>query len=292
MFKRLFWYFLKNPFSLSPFQWWEYFLSSSYYFAGAAFFTLMICPIAYILFKVPSFFAMPGIYFLTFIPYIVLSLSVFYMALGLRNYRSNSLFSGQLLAAVTFPVYMRAAFFALIGKRVVFEVTSKDGRHTPSPGWLLPQIAMLLLNFIAVVWAVNRLVYEHEPALLVNGFWALYHFLLLSSIFYFSEEEPGRIRGKRLYPGTDFSYNIINAQNLPVTDKAAWRICVTVFLPERIDAGTQLMCKIKEKGGSSFVFEGVVVWSGRSAWRKGFETTVGVLTASESARRQLKEVMK
>jgi hypothetical protein len=30
--------------------------------------------------------------------------------------------------------------------------------------------------------------YEREPAVLVNGFWALYHFLLLSGIFYFNEE--------------------------------------------------------------------------------------------------------
>jgi hypothetical protein len=252
----------------------------------------MVCPIAYILFKIPSFFVMPDIYFLTFIPYIILSISVFYMALGLRNYKSNNLFSGQLLAAVTFPVYIRAAFFSLLGRKPTFEVTSKNNKQALPMIKLLPQISMLLLNFIAVVWAVNRFVYEHRFALLINGFWAFYHFLILSSIFYFNEEEPGRIIGKKLYPGVNFSYNIINAQNVSGLDRATWRTCFTVFLPERVETGKQLMCKIKEKSGRSIIFDGIVVWSGRKDFRGGHETTVGVLTASSITRENLKEVMK
>ena len=41
--KKIIWQFVTRPFSLTFAQWWEYFLSSSYYLVGFAFFFLMIC---------------------------------------------------------------------------------------------------------------------------------------------------------------------------------------------------------------------------------------------------------
>jgi hypothetical protein len=42
-------------------------------------------------------------------------------------------------------------------------------------------------TFIACVWAANRFVYERESALIINGFWMFYQFLVFSSIFYFNK---------------------------------------------------------------------------------------------------------
>jgi cellulose synthase (UDP-forming) len=188
VFKKLLWKFLNRPFSFRLTQWWEYFLSSSYYLIGIAFFILMICPIIYILFKVPSFFAEPEIYFLAFMPYIMLSMSVFYIVLGTRNYKMKDLFLGQLLSVSAFSVYIRGALSAIIGIKVPFGVTEKSKTKALPYIKLWPQLTMLSLNFIAFIWGINRFMYEREPAVLVNGFWALYHFLLLSGIFYFNEE--------------------------------------------------------------------------------------------------------
>lgn len=186
--KKLIGRFLRRPFSLKPIYWWEYFLSSSYYFIGLAFFFLMICPITYILFKIPSFFAKPEIYFLAFLPYIIFSMNIFYTVLRARNYSIRDLFLGQLLAASTFSVYIRAAFSALIGFKMTFGITEKSKGKAMPYLKLWPQIVMIFLNFIAVIWAINRFIYESNPAILVNGFWALYHFMLLSGIFYFNQE--------------------------------------------------------------------------------------------------------
>lgn len=189
VFKKLIYRFLTKPFSLTPRQWWEYLLSSSYYLVGLAFFALMICPVIYLLFGIPSFFAKPEIYFLAFLPYIMLSMSVFYMVLGTRNYRLKDLFLGQLLGMAAFSVYIRGAISALLGVKVIFGVTEKTkGRALPYLR-LWPQLIMIFLNFIAFVWGTNRFIYEREPAVLVNGFWALYHFAVLSGIFYFNEEK-------------------------------------------------------------------------------------------------------
>jgi len=188
VFKKLFWKFLTRPFSLKPLQWWEYLLSSSYYLVGLAFFVLMICPVMFLLFKIPSFFAKPEIYFLAFIPYILLSVSVFYMVLGTRNYKIKDLFLGQLLGALTFTVYIRGAISALLGFKTTFGITEKTKGNALPYIMLWPQVVMIFLNFIALVWGMNRFIYERNLAILVNGFWVLYHFGVLSSIFYFNEE--------------------------------------------------------------------------------------------------------
>lgn len=188
VFKKLIWRFFTHPFSLRPIQWWEYFLSSSYYLIGLAFFCLMICPVAYLLFKVPSFFVKPEIYFVAYIPYIILSMMVFYVLLGSRNYKIKDLFLGQLLGVCTFSVYIRAAVSAFLGVKTTFGITEKTkGKATPYIK-LWPQLTFMLLNFIAAAWGINRFIYEREPAILVNGFWAFYHFGILSSIFYFNQE--------------------------------------------------------------------------------------------------------
>jgi cellulose synthase (UDP-forming) len=188
VFRKLIRQFLARPFSLKLNQWWEYFLSSTYYFIGLAFYILMLCPVMYLLFKVPSFFARPEIYILAFLPYIILSVSVFYMILRRRNYSPKDLFLGQLLGMSAFSVYMRAAFAAILGFKTPFGITEKSkGKAIPYIK-LWPQFTMIFLNFTALVWGINRFIYELEPAILINGFWVVFHLLVISSIFYFNEE--------------------------------------------------------------------------------------------------------
>ncbi len=187
--KKIVWYLFTKPFSLSVFQWWEYILSGTYYLIGIAFFILMICPVTYILFKVPSFFAKPEIYFLAFIPYFVLSTSVFYFILARRNYKIKDLFIGQVLASTTFSVYMKGAAAALLGLKIPFGITEKIKKKGISYLRLWPQLLMMLINFIAFIWAINRFFYERDTAVLANGIWTLYYFIVLCGIFYFNEEK-------------------------------------------------------------------------------------------------------
>ena len=82
---------------------------------------------------------------------------------------------------------MKAALAALLGFKISFGVTSKAKGGSVSLRVIWPQLAVMAATFIALVWAVNRFVYEHEPALLINGFWTFYQFLIFSSIFYFNQ---------------------------------------------------------------------------------------------------------
>ena len=186
--RKVVWRFLTRPFSLTFVQWWEYFLSSTYYLIGLAFFFLMVCPIAYILFRIPSFFTNAEVYFLAFLPYLILSVGVFYVMLANRKYAPRDLFLGQLLSVSSFSVYMRAALSALINTKITFGVTTKEKGAAMPYLSLWPQMAMIFFCVVTVTWGVNRYLYEREPAVLVNSFWVFYYLLALGTIFYFNEE--------------------------------------------------------------------------------------------------------
>lgn len=183
--------FLRNPRQLTPAKWWEYFLSGTHYFVGWVFFILVLCPILYLFTNVPAFFGRPEIYFLFFIPYLLLSMTVFLGTLRQRGYRFTDLFQGIVLNAITFPVFMKASLLAMIGVRGTFGITPKGQSLALPLQGLIPQVAAAAASFAAIVWGVHRLVYEGSPAaaIVVNGMWCLYHFVILSCILYFNHPE-------------------------------------------------------------------------------------------------------
>ena len=188
--KKVIWYLLTRPMSMRVSQWWEYLSTGSYYLIGWAYFLLMLCPMTYVLFDTPSFFMQPSIYLLTFLPYFTLSFTIFYASMRQRNYRFRQLAAGVLLSFLSFPVYMKAAVSALLGLRAKFTVTEKRaGSKLPGYGLFWPQLLLWAIHFVALVWGVNRLVVEQEISVLMSMVWVFYHFMLLSSLFYFRRAE-------------------------------------------------------------------------------------------------------
>lgn len=188
LFRQIVGKFLHHPGSLPISKWWEYFLSGTHYFVGWIFLIMAYCPILYLYFDVPSFFARADIYFLVFMPYVILSLSMFIGTMRRRGYSPSDLVQGILLNAICFPVYMRASLLAMLGVRGTFGITPKGESHALPLYRMWPQIGTAVLCFGAMVWGMNRLYYEREPALaiLVNSIWCLYHFSILSAILYFN----------------------------------------------------------------------------------------------------------
>ncbi len=191
LFRKIAGEFFRNPMKLPPAKWWEYFLSGTHYFVGWVFFIMMICPVLYLFLEIPKSFSRPDVYFLFFTPYIILSFSMFLWTLQQRNYRIKDLFMGVLLGAISFPVFMWASLLGMLGIKRPFGITPKGGSVSLPLTALWPQIGASLLNFGALVWGINRYIYEREPvdALLANSFWCMYHFLVLSTVIYFNKPE-------------------------------------------------------------------------------------------------------
>jgi cellulose synthase (UDP-forming) len=293
VFKKVLKNLILHPFSLKLKQWVEYLLSSSYYLVGFALFGLMLFPIFYLLFDVPSFFAKPEIYFLVFLPYITLSLSVFYLVLKERNYSAGDLFKGQLAGFISFPVYLQAAFSSLLGRKATFGITSKLKGRNVSYFKLWPQILLLLLNYVAIVWGMNRFIYQREPALAINAFWAFYHLLLLSSIFYFNETIIPKAFLKKLAKNRLTDYKVLEQNRLPPElNPRNWPLCFSVRLPQKFKEGTLLMIKVKGASGEQLIFDTEVTWAGRKKRFGGYMIGLGVVKAPEAVVTKLKGIIK
>jgi cellulose synthase (UDP-forming) len=184
--RSLIYYFIKNPFKLSFNQWFEYFLSATYYFTGITFLILMTSPILYIFFGIPSYFINPEIYISIFVPYFTISLSIFYLSLYGRNYKFNDLIKGQMLVLISFPVLIKAMFLGLLGIKGSFAITNKEpGKRLPFYK-LSPQILFIILNLVATILGAIRYYKTYDIAILINSFWTFYHFIILLSVFHFN----------------------------------------------------------------------------------------------------------
>ena len=186
--------FFKNPKALAPMKWWEYFLSGSHYYVGWTFFTLAVCPLLYLFFGVPSYFARPDLFVLVFAPYIFLSFTMFAYTLQRRRYRLSEIMVGLLLNSISFPVYMKASLLGSFGVRGSFGITPKGQSASMPLTNFWPQLGLAVAAFVAVVWGAMKLYFVREPvsAIAVNMFWCVYHIAILGTVLYFNfpEVEP------------------------------------------------------------------------------------------------------
>jgi len=170
-------------------QWWEYFLSVAFYFTGFVYLILVICPILYLIFDVPSYFARIEVYGAVFIPYLVFSFTTFFLSLTKRGYKIKDIITGQFLIALSFPVFIKAVWYAFSNKKIKFAVTTKGGEGEKYPlRHIFPQMLLATCCLISVIWALNRIIYEQYPigALVVTAFWSFYNFVFLSTINFFA----------------------------------------------------------------------------------------------------------
>lgn len=184
-----------NNFSkFPPLRWWEYFLSCTYYIAGWAFFVMATLPMIYIFFNIPSYSVHPELYFITFAPYITITLFILFWSLRERKYGFVNIICALLIASVSFSVYMKASASALLGLRSSFGITPKGSSNIAPLHAFLPQMTLSLLNLGALAWGILRMYYEREPffALLLNSFWCFYNFMALSSFLYFNHSEESK----------------------------------------------------------------------------------------------------
>ena len=187
LFKKLVVNIIKNPRKLSFIKWWEYIITTTFYFSSLMYVILWACPILFLLFGIPSFFASPIIYGVVFLPYFVLSITMFFWSLRKRNYKSSEILMGQFLLWISFPIFIKASIYGLLGIKKKFEVTSKQGFQIYPFIKLWPQMLFGFLCFVAVIWGLNRLYYERSYlSLIPNIVWTFYNFVVMSSIFYFN----------------------------------------------------------------------------------------------------------
>ncbi|MEI8032261.1 MAG: glycosyltransferase [Chlorobiaceae bacterium] len=188
LFRKLVKLFFTDFRALKPIQWYEYLLTSTYYFIGWAYLILIAGPIIYIFSGLPWFFMEIWAYVLLFIPYLLLSLIVFYSGMKRRHYPAPDMFRAQMLTMISIPVHIRASILGLLNVKARFQVTPKGGSKTLPYPLLWAQLLLWGVHVSALTWGVMRLYYEHNLAVGLNVLWVGVHFIMFSSIFYFNRE--------------------------------------------------------------------------------------------------------
>lgn len=199
-------------------QWWEYFLSSTYYWIGWVNFFFMLMPLLYIFFGVQPLRQDVFTYFAIFIPYLLFTMNMFYSGMEARGYRIQDMILGQQVGFIAFPIHMVAAVSGIIGLKRPFATTPKGQGGRISWLALWPQILFLILSAVAFCIGVYKYAMgldRNTSAILINALWALYHVFLLSGIFslnrpalrrdsynqYFDEDNGRDVNARVVTPG-------------------------------------------------------------------------------------------
>jgi len=190
--------FVRNPRSLSPGQWWEYFLSGNYYFIGFMNFLFMVASVGFLVFGIRPVHLSTTVYLSLFIPYFVFSFGVFLFGMRVRNYPFKGTWIGTALAFGGWWTFMKASITAALTAKQTFSVTPKGtGGSVPLKG-LIPQVTMFALCCMAVVSGLLHLGFDDQFDLtyVVTASWAAYHATLTGTLlFYFNR--PVEIRPRQ-----------------------------------------------------------------------------------------------
>ena len=186
--RKLFVLFFTQIRALSPVQWFEYLITATYYFIGWAYLFLMTGPILYIFFGFPSYFMDRSVYLLTFVPYFLLSLTVYYSSMKKKKYTRLNVFKAQMLALLTIPIYIRASLQGLFNLKKVFNVTPKGGIINSTVLSVWPQLLLWMIHLSALTWGLLKLCQDPSISLGMNVFWVGFHFFMFCGIFYFNWE--------------------------------------------------------------------------------------------------------
>jgi cellulose synthase (UDP-forming) len=175
---------VRNPRCMTSAQWWEYWMVSTYYFVGIPNFVFMLAPIMFMLFDVRPVRSDARLYLLFFVPYIIFSMNLFFLGMKLRRYEPKGIWLASALSFSSFWIYTKAACVAVLGLKRAFAVTPKAVGGAIPLRRLWMESTMLAGNIVASAWCIYHLVMTHgQLAYAVNGVWATYHAILLSTLF-------------------------------------------------------------------------------------------------------------
>lgn len=182
-------------------QWWEYFLSTNYYWVGLINFIFILLPMLYIFFGIKPLRQDVFTYLMLFIPYLIFSMNMFYTGMEQRGYKLTDMLLGQQVNFLCFPVHLVGAFSGFFNLKRPFGVTPKGEKGRM--GWLAlwPQLLVLILSAIAFLVGIYKAFItgeaRNDSAMAINALWALYHVFLLSGVFRLNK--PVRVRDERYF---------------------------------------------------------------------------------------------
>jgi cellulose synthase (UDP-forming) len=175
---------VRTPRAMSPAQWWEYFISCTYYFVGWANFIFMLAPICFVVFDIRPLRTDAKTYLYFFIPYIIFTMNLFFIGMKMRGHPLKGLWYASVLSFSTFWIYMRAAVVAILGLKRAFGVTPKGVGGAIPLRHLWMELTMCVANAATAIAGLFFYFSGGGWVYLINSIWAGYHAVVLSLLFF------------------------------------------------------------------------------------------------------------
>ena len=184
MFQALFAVLPRLLFKLHGWQKLSYMLSGTFYFGGVPMLINLLLPIVFLFFALWAV-EMPFRGYVThLLPFAVLFLAIHVLAQRWMRHSSEYglQWRGMLLKLGTWPVYVLALCYAIVGRKVIWLPTPKTRSRSGAPMLVLPQLLIVLFSVAAIVWGWNSPVRDFEGTQLMIFFASLNCILTLPTI--------------------------------------------------------------------------------------------------------------
>ncbi len=168
-----------NPFSrrrnLTFDQRVQYFVTATHYLTGMAPLLLLLVPPMQIYFDLApmDLSISPGTWVLYYAAFYVMQIAIAFFTLG--SFRWQVL----LLAAVSFPIYVRAFVGALLGRETVWHATGARGERSSAFAWMVPQTVVFV--FLAITSVIGVLKQESTGLFTLALAWNVTNTLIVGS---------------------------------------------------------------------------------------------------------------
>jgi cellulose synthase (UDP-forming) len=184
------------------------------YFSGFFSVIYLVAPILYLFFGILPVQAYSLEFMLRLFPYLLINQAVF-IAVAWRT----QTWRGQQYTLALFPIWIQAVLNAIanvyFGRKLNFRVTPKTRQEGTYFNLVRPQVIMMLVLFIAVIFGLTRLTLgltDQALPIVINIYWAVYNLIALSVILVAASYRPV----------TSVQAELNNVTNpVPVRDRAA-----------------------------------------------------------------------
>lgn len=183
----------KNPRALTPHQWFEYWLSCSYYLSGPINFFLLILPPVYLLTGLNPIKGPVYLYLTLFTIVLGAYWTLFLASSYVRGYPLRELVTVcARLETCKFYVYTQALINVALGRRLTFTVTEKGASSQIPWRFLSVPLTVLSLNAVAAGLGLVRLSGAWTWYTVITTFWAGYNVWMLSALIQYNTATGSR----------------------------------------------------------------------------------------------------
>jgi cellulose synthase (UDP-forming) len=149
------------------------------YLGGLWNIVFLLAPIVYLFTAIPPVSAYTTDFFLHIIPFLVtLELAMMFGTWGINGYKSKVTF------LASFPLSLQALWAVLRKQKIKFHVTPKDRQEGNFLHLVWPQVAMMALTIISLLWAIGSWALGRDnftmEGIIANGLWGLNNVLAMS----------------------------------------------------------------------------------------------------------------